>query len=187
MTLQAVIYLISAALLLILAYFVFNHIVPRDYLQKGRLGRLTAILQLIIFVGFFCFPYLYLPVQWAWDWMPNGTWNRLTAVVLVCLGMILAFETMIWFGMLRAFGLKVEGLVRNGPYRYSRNPQMVGGWVMVVGVFVYQPSLYSLGWLVIWAIIGYWMVTNEEIHLHRQFGEEFECYCATMPRYFFRW
>jgi len=184
---QSVIYLISTALLLVLAYFIFNRIVPRDYLQKGRLGRLSAFLQLLIFAAFFCFPYLYLPAEWAWDWMPNGTWNRLAALVLVCLGMIVAFGTMIWFGMARAIGSKVEGLVKSGPYRYSRNPQMVGGWLMVVGVFVYQPSLYSLGWMFIWAIIGHWMVTNEEIHLHRQFGEDFNRYCVTTPRYYFRW
>ncbi|MFN2213704.1 MAG: methyltransferase family protein [Anaerolineales bacterium] len=187
MNLRVVIYLISAALLLILAYFVFNHIVARDYLQKGRLGRVSAILQLLIFVAFFCFPYLYLPAQWAWDWMPNGTWNKLAALVLVCLGMLVAFGTMIWFGIAHAFGLKMDGIVKSGPYRYSRNPQMLGGWVIVVGIFVYQPSLYSLVWLLIWAIIGHWMVTNEEIHLRRQFGEDFDRYCTETPRYFFRW
>jgi protein-S-isoprenylcysteine O-methyltransferase Ste14 len=31
------------------------------------------------------------------------------------------------------------------------------------------------------------MVTNEEIHLQRQFGEDFDRYCTETPRYFFRW
>ena len=60
---------------------------------------------------------------------------------------------------------------------------MLGGWMMVLGVFVYQPSLYNLGWIIIWGILGHWMVNNEEIHLHRQFGVEFDEYCAETPRY----
>jgi protein-S-isoprenylcysteine O-methyltransferase Ste14 len=180
------IYLISMVLLLSAAYFVFYHVVAQDYLNKGHLGWLAATFQLLIFVGFFCFPYLYMPPEWIWDLLPNGTWNRLVALVFVSLGMVVAFGTMIWFGWGRAFGLRVKGIVKNGPYRYSRNPQMLGGWIMVLGIFVYRPSLYNLGWVLIWAIIGHWMVINEEIHLHRQYGEEFERYCVETPRYLFR-
>jgi len=180
---NTVIYLFSAVLLLCFSYWVFNHLVARDYLTRGKLGWKAAAMQLLVFLGFFLFPYTYMPVEWTWDWLPNGTWNRLAALVLVGLGMIVAFGTMIWFGMGRAFGFKVEGIVKTGPYRYSRNPQMLGGWIMVLGVFAYQPSLNNLGWVIIWGIIGHWMVRNEEIHLHRQFGIEYEEYCAETPRY----
>jgi protein-S-isoprenylcysteine O-methyltransferase Ste14 len=180
---QAVYYLICATLLLSAAYFIFHRVVANDYLDKGRLGWRASGLQLLVFGAFFCFPYLYLPPEWAWDWLPNGTWNRLAALVLVSLGMLSAFGTMFWFGLRRAFGLKVEGIVNTGLYRYTRNPQMVGGWLMVLGVFFYQPSLNNLGWVLIWAIIGHWMVTNEEIHLRRVFGEEYDRYCEKTPRY----
>ena len=180
---QTLIYLIAAALLVTAAYLVFNRVVAKDYENRGRLGWWASTLQLAIFAAFFCFPYLYMPPEWAWDWLPNGTWNRLAALMLVVLGMLLAFPTMIWFGMKRAFGFEVTGIVANGLYRYSRNPQMVGGWLMVLGVFVYLPSLYNLGWVLIWALIGHWMVTNEEIHLRKVFGEEYNRYCEKTPRY----
>jgi protein-S-isoprenylcysteine O-methyltransferase Ste14 len=180
---QTFIYLTSAALLITAAYLIFNHVVAKDYIKKGRLGWWASTLQLAIFTAFFCFPYLYMPPEWAWDWLPNGTWNRLVALVLVSLGMLIAFPTMIWFGMKRAFGFEVKGIVTTGLYRYTRNPQMVGGWFMVLGVFVYLPSLYNLGWVLLWAIIGHWMVSNEEIHLRRVFGEEYDRYCEKTPRY----
>ena len=91
---------------------------------------------------------------------------------------------MFWFGLRRAFGLEVEGIIRIGPYRFTRNPQMLGGWLMVLGVLVYLPSVYNLGWVLIWAVIGHWMVTTEETHLRRVFGEEYEQYCKETPRYF---
>jgi protein-S-isoprenylcysteine O-methyltransferase Ste14 len=180
---QTVLYTASAGLLIAFAYLVFHRVVAKDYLKKSRLGWQASILQLLVFVTFFSFPYLYMPSSWAWDWLPNGTWNRLAALALTALGMIAAFGTMAWFGLRRAFGLQVQGIITTGPYRYSRNPQMVGGWLMVLGVFVYLPSLYNLGWVLIWAVIGHWMVTQEETHLLRVFGEAYKNYCDQTPRY----
>ena len=182
-SMQTIIYLASSVLLIIATYLVFNHVVAQDYLKKGRLSWWASTLQLLIFTAFFFFPYLYMPPEWAWDWYPNGTWNRLAALILISLGMVVSFGTMILFGMRRAFGLMVKGIVTTGPYRYSRNPQMVGGWLMVLGVFVYLPSLHNFGWVLIWAVIGHWMVTNEEIHLLDLFGDEFKAYCDKTPRY----
>jgi len=54
---------------------------------------------------------------------------------------------------------------------------------MVCGVFVYLPSIYNLGWVLIWAVIGHWMVINEEIHLQRIFGGEYDSHCDKTPRY----
>ena len=185
---QTVIYLISAVLLLTAAYYVFNRVVAQAYFKKGRLGWWASTLQFLIFAAFFSFPYLYMPPEWAWDWLPNGTWNRLAALVLVTVGMVIAFGTMIGFGLGRAFGLTVKGIVNTGIYRYTRNPQVVGGWLMVLGVLVYTPAMigYSLGWVVIWAVIGHWMIVNEETHLRRLFGEEYAHYCTNTPRYLFR-
>jgi len=182
---QTTIYLISTALLLITSYIVFHRVVAKDYLNKGRLGWWSSTLQFLIFTALFCFPYLYMPPEWSWDWLPNGTWNRLAALVLVSLGMLVSFGIMIWFGVKRAFGLEVKGIVSNGPYRFTRNPQMLGGWLMVLGVFVYLPSAYNLGWVLIWAAIGHWMVSNEETNLRQIFGEEYERYCDKTPRYLF--
>ena len=108
-------YLIAAALLATAAYVAFRRVVPRQYSTKGRLGWLVSLLQLGVFMAFSFFPYQYLPPEWAWDWLPDGTWNRRVALVLVLAGMLLAFGTMIWFGLRRAFGVEVKGLARTAP------------------------------------------------------------------------
>jgi protein-S-isoprenylcysteine O-methyltransferase Ste14 len=180
---DAFLYLACATLLLAAGFLVFRWIVARTYLTNGRLGPTASLLQLAVFAGFFSFPYLYMPPEWAWDWLPNGTWNRLVALVLVASGMVLAFGTMGWFGIGRAFGLRVRGLLRGGPYRFSRNPQMVGGWLMVLGVVFYRPSAYAAGWVVIWVLLGHWMITSEEDHLRGVFGTEYDAYCQETPRY----
>ena len=180
---NVLLYVTFAALLTAAGFLVFRRVVARAYLIKGRLDLTSSLLQLAVFAGFFSFPYLYLPPEWAWDWLPNGTWNRLVALILVASGMVLAFGTMGWFGIRRAFGLRVGGLQRAGPYRFSRNPQMVGGWLMVLGVVFYRPSVYTAGWVLIWVLLGRWMIAGEEAHLRSVFGEEYEQYCRNTPRY----
>lgn len=183
---QTMVAVITGALLVAFAYVVFHHVVARDYRTHGRLRWRASSLQLLVFVCFFGFPFQYMPSDWVWDWLPDGTPNRLVALVLVGTGMLVAFGTMIVFGLRRAFGVRVEGIVNTGVYRYTRNPQMIGGWLMVLGVVVYQPAWYGVGWALIWAVIGHWMIRVEEEHLHRVFGEAYERYCHDTPRYILR-
>lgn len=186
---KLVVNVLLAALLLLFAYAVFRLIVRRDYAAQGRLGALSSGLQLLVFLGFFCFPYLFNPPAWAWFWTAGSSSSPglyLAGLVVICVGFVVAFGTMGWFGMKRAFGISVDGLQQEGPYKISRNPQVLGGYLMVVGVSLQWPSLYSLGWILLYATITHWMVITEEEHLDRVFGEEYQQYCARVPRYVFR-
>ena len=180
------IYLFLAILLLLFAYFVFRRVVRADYLERGRLGWMASILQQCVFGAYFSFPYLFNPVDWPWFWRLSGSvlavfyWSGFG---LMCLGFIIAFGTMAWFGIGKAFGLKVEGITKQGPYKLSRNPQILGGYLLVIGTVLQWPSLYALGWLVMYAILAHWMVITEEEHLSRLFGEDYQRYCSEVPRY----
>ena len=179
-------YLFFAALLLLAAYVVFRKIVRRDYLTKGELGWPASLLQLLIFAGLMCLPYLFYPPEWAyfWDLGNNSTWNAYLGFLLIILGIIVAFGTMAWFGMGRAFGRQRAGLINSGPYRWSRNPQILGGYLLVIGTALLRsPSLFALGWVVLYGVIGHMMILTEEEYLKIQFGEVYDQYCAQVPRY----
>ena len=181
-----VIYLILAFVLLGFAYLVFRRIVRRDYLEHGKLSPFASILQLLVFCGYFFFPYIFNPPEWVYFWRLSGSWTRngqLIGFVIVCLGFLVAFGTMAWFGIGKAFGLNVSGLTKQGPYKISRNPQILGGYLLVIGTAIQWLSLYSLGWVLLYAIIGHWMIVTEEEHLLQVFGEEYEGYCSEVPRY----
>jgi len=178
--------LVLAALLLLLAYLVFRRIVRLSYCEDGRLAPLAAVLQLLVFAAYMPFPCLFNPPEWLWFWRIPESGNRalfVTGLVVTCLGFVVAFGTMGWFGVRRAFGLSPEGLTISGPYRITRNPQILGGYLLVIGTSLQWPSIYSLGWVLMYAIIGHWMVITEEEHLLRVFGEDFDRYCAEVPRY----
>jgi protein-S-isoprenylcysteine O-methyltransferase Ste14 len=90
---------------------------------------------------------------------------------------------MAWFGIKRAFGIHNEGLRKTGPYRMSRNPQILGGYLLVMGITLQWPSLYMVGWIFLYAIIMHWMVLTEEEHLRNVFGDEYDQYFQATPRY----
>lgn len=179
-------YLSLGLLLLLCAYSVFRIIVRRDYREYGRLNWLASVLQLLVFLAYFCFPYLFNPPDWPWFWEQSGQTSSIVhwaGLGLICAGLLLAFGTMAWFGIRKAFGLHAEGLTRKGPYKISRNPQILGGYLLVLGVFIQWISLFGLGWVLMYAIISHWMVITEEEHLERVFGEDYKAYCSEVPRY----
>lgn len=40
-----------------------------------------------------------------------------------------------------------------------------------------------LGWVLMYALIGHWMIITEEEHLGRVFGGDYNEYCKEVPRY----
>jgi len=181
-------FLLVLFLLLGLAYLVFRIIVRGDYQRRGRLSAVTSALELLMFMAVFCFPFIYSDTGWGWFWSssaPVGSTRWITGMLVVGLGFLASFGTMFWFGLRRAFGVQVEGLVRSGPYRFSRNPQVLGGFLLVLGCCLIWPSWYNLGWILLYAFTAHMMVVTEEEHLKDVFGEEYEVYCRETPRYLF--
>jgi protein-S-isoprenylcysteine O-methyltransferase Ste14 len=182
------IYILFFSLLLLAAYVVFRHLVRRVYLKEGRLTWLSTSLQLIIIGGVIAFPYLFYPPEWPWFWRLEGDARsglHITGMIVIVSGFLVAIGTMVWFGLRRAFGFEVKDLVRNGPYRFTRNPQILGGYLLVGGTVMQWPSWYGLGWILLYGLIGHWMILTEEEHLRSRFGEEYERYCGDTPRYLF--
>ena len=130
-----IVYAISALVLISGAFLVFRIIVRRDYQRNEHLSPFSSFLELLIWGLCLAFPCIYNPPDWPWFWKLDSRSSVLPPIGLACiaLGMALAFGTMSWFGLRRAFGLQVDALIQTGPYRVSRNPQILGGALMVIG------------------------------------------------------
>jgi protein-S-isoprenylcysteine O-methyltransferase Ste14 len=183
---EIVVYFVAAALLVAVTVVIFRVVVRRDYQQKGRLTLRSSVLELLAWGLYMSFPYLYNPPQWVSFWsreVPVSEPLRIAGVVCIAIGLVAAFGTMFWFGLRRAFGLQVKGLVQSGPYRVTRNPQIVGGSLLVLGSVALWPSWYAVGWLMLYGVVGHLMVMTEEEHLLAVNGEEYARYCQRVPRY----
>jgi protein-S-isoprenylcysteine O-methyltransferase Ste14 len=182
------VYLALALLLLAFSFAVFRLVVRRDYRDLGRLRSRASLLQLLVFGAYFAFPYLFNPPEWPWFWMLNGSSSlawQIAGLALICIGFLIAVATMAWFGIRRALGVHLVGLITRGPYKISRNPQILGGYLLVLGTALQRPSVYSVGWALMFAVIGHWMVVVEEEHLAATYGQQYQAYCRDVPRYLF--
>lgn len=112
----------------------------------------------------------------------------LLAVVLTPLGLAVASWSF-WHLTLRGQGTPnpIEPpvkLVVRGPYRWSRNPMMVGGWVFAAGLALALRSLSLLVAYLVIAVIGIVYVRRvEEPRMLERFGEAYRSYAARVPRW----
>jgi protein-S-isoprenylcysteine O-methyltransferase Ste14 len=83
----------------------------------------------------------------------------------------------------RMLGLSVAGLQQSGIYRRTRNPQLIGYWLMILSIPVVWPSWYAWVSALLYWPMAHRMVQIEEQHLEAQFGEEYLEYCQQTPRY----
>lgn len=80
-------------------------------------------------------------------------------------------------------GLKKGNLVTSGPYRYSRNPQIVGWLLGLSGMALFYRSVPGLSLVAAFLFVHRLYFEIEEQHLERVFGEEYRRYKGKTPRF----
>lgn len=178
-------YLLSFGLILLFAYWVFRVIMRRDYSRRGRASIISPFLEMLVCVAFMAYPYTYLPADWYLLPLNNTPQPlRFIAYGLILEGIVLTLYAMFYvLGIRRAMGWQVDNLVDTGPYRISRNPQIVSFTLIILGLVVYWPTWYQAGWLVLYVLVFHMMVITEEEHLANFFGDLYKDYCHRVPRY----
>jgi len=171
--------LITALVLLLAAFVTFRVFVRRDYRKRGRLSLFSSFLQLLLF---------FLHGLSAYVYVGSGQVSKdspffILAIILMVAGVALLASVMIALGMGDVVGLKVAGLKTSGPYRYTRNPQIVTGSLFYIGYAILWPSWTGLVWVGLFWTMLHIMVLTEEEHLGRTFGEEYKRYYRKTPRY----
>ena len=167
------------AALLVGAFLVFGR-VRSDYRAWGKLSRPTAALQVGYRCAYALSSYAFLNARLS---LANGaSMLPVIAIVLMFLGLLAVVLSMPYLGR-RSFGEEIGGLCTTGIYRYSRNPQLLGGFLLILGYALLWPSWSGALWAALWPVIRYLMVQGEEEHLEKVFGDAYRKYCEQIPRY----
>lgn len=75
-------------------------------------------------------------------------------------------------------------LVRSGPYRWVRNPMYIGVFSVLIGEAILFHSLSLFEYVLLAGIVVHlFVVFYEEPQLARRFGESYETYLRTVPRW----
>jgi protein-S-isoprenylcysteine O-methyltransferase Ste14 len=78
-------------------------------------------------------------------------------------------------------------LVKEGPYQWVRNPMYLAALSIVIGQAILFRSFLLVGYaLLVWGVVHLFVVFVEEPSLRHQFGESYESYLRTVPRWLAR-
>lgn len=174
-------YLLFLSLLIGVSLLVLRLVVRRDYLRRGRLSNPSALLQALVFFAFGGFPSLYLPSNWPVS--PVNLVLRVIGLASLTIGLLIMLIGVYRLGLLRSMGLQTDELKETSYYRATRNPQVLGCVLYVIGFVILWPSWFALGWGLSLLAILHVMVLTEEEHLRNTYGQDYEQYCNKVPRY----
>ena len=178
-----IIYLICSAIFLLFSYLVFRVIVRNDYLKNSKLSPVSYSLEAIVFAVHANLMYIFIPVKWPdLPALPENLTLKLFFLVMLIIGLVILIIAWFGLGTGRSFGQDKTKLNTSGIYQYSRNPQLVGYGIILLGFALLFISWYSLSWFVQYLVISYLMIRSEEEFLKLRYGEEYEKYCSAVPR-----
>ena len=81
---------------------------------------------------------------------------------------------------------RTKHLMTNGPYRFSRNPMLLGIYIYDIGVMLWLLSWWPLLVFAVEVIFLTVQVRSEEKRLENDFADEYRTYKQQVPRYFLK-
>lgn len=144
--------------------------------------RVIAPPPLLYFTGLF----IGYALDWIWPWRPFAQAMGL-GIVLIGVGLAIALWAVITFRRAKTPvnpARTPTQLVRQGPFRRSRNPIYLSMTVVSLGLAI----LLNDGWMMLWLIpvmitLHYGVILREEQFLEARFGSLYEDYQKTVPRW----
>ncbi len=175
--------LIYVAVNAVLSIFMARFVI-RDFQRIRRVSVPVAIWTGVAMHG-------HALATFAMAWIDRGSlyalsyWTAAGGGLVLVIGAYIIFLGRSAYGdRARVYGLKEDELIDRGVYRWSRNPQYFGYWLMFVGAGLASGSWLTLAFAAAFAVfIDVYIRVVEEPHLKRVFGEAYSAYRQRVSRY----
>lgn len=125
-------------------------------------------------------------------WIPSWPW-AVPAVILMAVGLALSIWSIVYMKKVgegnpfdaynHEVAPRTKHLMTEGPYRFTRNPMLVGVYVYDIGVLLWLYSWWPLVVFSMAVILLTRQVMSEEKRLEADFGDEYLAYKKRVPRY----
>jgi len=190
---------INAAFFIFFAWSFYAPLTTRDWRSFGLFSAFVAAL----FAEMYGFPLsLYLLSGWLSSRFPGVNWHSHDAGHV--LEMLFGWRANPHFGPFHILSFVLIGagfwllarawpvlytahrrgeLARTGPYARIRHPQYVGFALIMTGFLVQWPTLLTLVLYPVMLVTYLRLAINEERETRARFGDEYERYLATVPRF----
>ena len=109
----------------------------------------------------------------------NETYLIVAGIVLFIIGSSIMVLSIINF-----CSTPINKVVTKGLYKYSRNPQMIGIWIIFLGIGILINSILSILFLSFNIIFAHQYIKAEEKFCVSNYKDEYKKYFKSVPRYF---
>ena len=125
-------------------------------------------------------------------WAPAWPW-AVVAIVLMVPGLALSVWAIVYMKKVgegnpfdaynHEIAPRTRHLMTGGPYRFTRNPMLLGVYCYHVGVMLWLCCWLPLAIFAVAVVLLTFQVRSEEERLEKDFGEEYLEYKKRVPRY----
>ena len=158
--------------------------------MKNSIGYILGLLIFVIGIP----ALMWLVSGRSLTYVPDSMTLLVMAVYLAICGLALSIYSIVYMRIVGkgnpfdAYGHEVaprtRHLMTGGPYRWCRNPMLVGIYIYDAGILVWLWSVWPLAIFLIEVILLTLQVRSEEKRLERDFGFEYLNYKQRVGRYF---
>jgi len=134
----------------------------------------------LFYIAFFC-NLLLVVLDWDTGAIPDAI-RFLIGIPAMVIGGLLVTWGLVTLGTKNTSGLR-NGLVLEGAYRYTRNPQYLGDMLLFAGISSIANSLYVLVVHLLMIVVFLLVPFAEEVWLEEEYGGEYLAYKKRTARF----
>ena len=178
-------YILFSIAFLLFTYIIFRVKFKKDYKNGQKLSPLSSVLGFLVFAVHANSIYLIIPTKWPYlPQIPENQVIRIIFILMLGIGFIILFTSWFKLGTKTSMGVDKNKLQKDGLYKYSRNPQLVGYGFILASFIIICFSYLSIIWFLLYLITTYFMVKTEEEFLIQIYKKEYIDYCRQVPSIF---
>ena len=159
--------------------------------MKNAFGYLLGFLMFVAEIPAIMWWVSGRPFPWAPMWL-----KAVPALILMVIGLALSIWAIVHMRKVgegnpfdaynHEVAPRTKHLMTDGPYRFSRNPMLVGVYIYDLGFLLWLQSGWSLLVFAVEVVFLTLQVRSEEKRLEADFGDEYRAYKQKVPRYLFK-
>jgi protein-S-isoprenylcysteine O-methyltransferase Ste14 len=156
---------------------------PRDFREDGHVSVRTVV-SLFLAFALLTISVLVGAYRSVWPLPLPAAVSAISGVIVAGLGASIYVAARLRLRSFRAtWGLALDRLVMDGPYRLSRNPQTTGAVAVLLGAALLGRSGAALLLVVMYTTACVMWIRLEEQVLERRFGSQYLQYRSSVPRF----